>query len=97
MKEKVDSVIARIPGWADAEDLTVEPLAGLTNTNYGVKVGGERFALRVGGDNTALLGINREWERQALLAAAQAGIGPEVVSFFLPEGHLVTRYIEGRH
>jgi thiamine kinase-like enzyme len=97
MNEKVASVIARIPGWAGAGDLTAEPLAGLTNTNYCVKVGGERFVLRVAGDNAALLGINREWERQALLAAAQVGIGPEVVSFLLPEGHLVTRYIEGRH
>jgi thiamine kinase-like enzyme len=97
MNGKVTSVIARIPGWAGAEDLTVEPLAGLTNTNYCVKIGSERFVLRVSGDNTALLGINREWEHQALLAAAQAGVGPEVVSFLLPEGHLVTRYIEGRH
>lgn len=97
MNEKVASVIARIPGWAGAEELNVEPLAGLTNTNYSVEVGGERFVLRVSGDNTALLGINREWERQVLLAAAQAGIGPEVVRFLLPEGHLVTRYIDGHH
>jgi thiamine kinase-like enzyme len=96
VNEKLAGIIARIPGWAGSEELKVEPLAGLTNTNYCVKMGSERFVLRVSGDNTALLGINRQCERQVLLAASQAGIGPDVVCFLLPEGHLVTRYIEGR-
>jgi len=43
------------------------------------------------------IGINRHLEIEALLAASKAGLAPQVVHFILPEGHLVTRYIEGRH
>jgi thiamine kinase-like enzyme len=34
---------------------------------------------------------------QALRAAEGIGVGAEVVAFLLPEGHLVTRWIEGRY
>jgi thiamine kinase-like enzyme len=93
----INEIICRIPNWANAKDLRIEPLEGLTNTNYLVKVAGECFVLRLSGKNAAQLGINRELELEALSAASKAGIGPEVVHFFLPEGHLVTRYIYGRH
>jgi thiamine kinase-like enzyme len=97
MYPKVGKIIDRIPGWKDAQDFQVEPLAGLTNTNYAVTVHGERFVLRVSGSNAARLGVNRELEREILLAASKAGIGPQVAHFLLPEGHLVTRYIDGQH
>ncbi|MBN2386985.1 MAG: phosphotransferase family protein [Anaerolineales bacterium] len=97
MDKKLQHVIARIPGWADASDLHVERIAGLTNANYCVTVGGERFVLRVSGENTAHLGIDRRQERDALQTAATAGLAPQLVAFLLPEGHLVTRWVEGRH
>ena len=78
------------------QDLQVEVLSGgITNQNLKVDVGGEAFVLRVAGKNTALLGIDREAELAATEAAAAAGIGPEVVAFVLPEGWLVTRFVEG--
>lgn len=97
MNQNVNHVIAQIPQWAGAKDLTVEPLGGLTNSNYCVTVDGERFALRVSGGNSPLLGINREVEFEALKIASDAGIGAKVEKFILPEGHLVTRFISGRH
>ena len=54
------------------------------------------FCARVGGNNTTQLGINRLTERDAVLAASTAGIAPEVILFTLPEGHMITRFIEGR-
>jgi len=39
------------------------------------------------------LGIDRTGEAEALRRAEAAGIGPEVVAFLLPEGHLITRYL----
>jgi thiamine kinase-like enzyme len=90
-------ILSQIPNWADAQDLQIERLAGLTNTNYAVTVDGERFVLRVSGPNAARLGIDRELEVQALSAASKAGLAPQVVHVVLPEGHLVTRYINGRH
>jgi thiamine kinase-like enzyme len=95
--EPVQQIIARIPAWQGIVDIQVEPIAGLTNRNYRLTVGGEQFVLRVSGHNTDRLGINRTHELAALRSAAQAGIGPEVVAFLLPEGHLVTRWVEGHH
>jgi thiamine kinase-like enzyme len=43
------------------------------------------------------LGINRSHELAALQAAAVEGLGPEVIAFLLPEGHLVTKWVDGRH
>jgi thiamine kinase-like enzyme len=78
------------------KDVQVEVLGGgITNQNLKVDVEGESFVLRVAGKNTDLLGINREAELAATEAAAAARIGPEVVGFVLPEGWLVTRFIEG--
>ena len=94
---ELSSIIARIPGWSGAQSLQVERISGLTNANYLVTVDGERYVLRVSGKNSARLGINRQHEVAALKAAASMGIGPQVVSFLLPEGHLVTRWIDGRH
>jgi thiamine kinase-like enzyme len=68
---------------------------GITNRNYKVAAGGETYVLRIGGAETEQLGIDRDVERDASLAAAELGIGPDVVAFVEPEGCLVTRFIEG--
>ena len=97
MDKDVESILNRVPGWSPAGDVQVERMAGLTNNNYRLTVDEERFMLRVSGKNTQRLGIDRKHELAALQAAAAAGIGPEVVAFLLPEGHLITRWIDGRH
>jgi len=97
MNEELTAIISRISAWAKADHIQVERIAGLTNTNYCATVDGERFFLRVSGENAVRLGINRRHEAAALKNAASLGLGPEVVAFLLPEGHLVTRWVEGRH
>ena len=97
MQSEVDEIIKQIPAWKDVDKFQVEPLAGLTNTNYLVTVNGDRFVLRVSGQNTLQLGINREYEYEALSAVSKAGIGAQVEYYLLPEGHLVTRFINGHH
>jgi thiamine kinase-like enzyme len=97
MNEELAPIIARIPAWSHAQDIQVERTAGLTNANYRVTVDGERFILRVSRKNTERLGINRQHEVAALETAAALGLGPEVVAFLLPEGYLVTRWVQGRH
>ncbi len=64
----VDEIITQIPDWMDAKSILVEPLEGLTNTNYSVTVNGKRFVLRVSGQNTTKLGINRKHELEMLTA-----------------------------
>ncbi|HEY69074.1 MAG TPA: phosphotransferase family protein [Anaerolineae bacterium] len=90
-------IIQQVPDWEDADDIRVEPLEGLTNTNYAVIVDDERFVLRIGGQNASRLGIDRNQEMVTLKAVSDAGIGAQVVFDKLPEGHLVTRTIQGRH
>src|SRR5262245_16544536 len=76
---------------------TLETLSGgITNKNVKVSLDGEPpYVLRVPGRDTELLGIERQVEHEATLAAAELGVGPDVVRFVEPEGWLVTRYIEG--
>jgi len=93
----LEEAIARVPQWAGAEELKATPLkGGITNFNYRIDVGGEAFVLRVAGADTDLLGINREHEYAANLAAGRLGIAPAVYYFIRPEGYLVTRFVAGR-
>jgi thiamine kinase-like enzyme len=92
----LEEALARVPQWAGASDLKATPLGGgITNFNYRIDVGGESFVLRISGADTQLLGINREHEYAANLAAGRLGIAPEVFYFIRPEGYLVTRFING--
>jgi thiamine kinase-like enzyme len=88
-----EDIAARVwPG----EQVRLEPLGGgITNRNFKVEVGRDAFVLRIGGKDTELLGIDRPAEHAASLAAAEAGVGPEVVAFIEPEGYLVTRFLDG--
>jgi len=91
----IEQIVQRVWPGADAR---VEVLGGgITNRNFRVDVGGESFVLRIGGKDTELLGIDRAAEYGASLAAAQVGVGPEVVAFLEPEGYLVTRFVEGEN
>jgi thiamine kinase-like enzyme len=93
----LEQVVARVPRWDGAGDLKTSILAGgITNQNFLIETGGQAYVLRIAGANTELLGINRQYEYAANLAAARLGIGPEVVYFIEPEGYLVTRFITGR-
>jgi thiamine kinase-like enzyme len=89
----VEEMVERVwPGGATA----IEVLGGgITNRNFKVAAGGGVYVLRIGGNDTELLGIDRRAEYEASLAAAAVGVGPEVVAFIEPEGYLVTRFIEG--
>jgi thiamine kinase-like enzyme len=87
----------RVPEIA-GRDLTLTALSGgITNRNFRVDAGGtdQRWVIRLAGNDTHLLGISREVEHAATVAAAGVGVGPEVTAFIRPEGYLVTRFIEG--
>lgn len=92
--DKLDDVIQRL--WGDAPH-TIDVLGGGI-TNHNVKVtfeDGSQYVVRIVGENTGLLGIDRMVEYEASLAAAAVGVGPQVFAFVEPEGFLVTRFIDG--
>jgi len=89
--------MGRVPELA-GRDLRLTALTGgITNRNFLVTIPGEtdRYVIRLAGNDTFLLGISREVEHAATVAAAGVGVGPEVTAFIRPEGYLVTRFIEG--
>jgi len=99
--ELADSLIGalqRVPETAGRQLSLTGLSGGITNRNFLVAPadGGDRYVIRLGGNDTHLLGISRDVEHAATVAAAGVGVGPEVVAFIRPEGYLVTRFIGGQ-
>jgi thiamine kinase-like enzyme len=97
LRDQLVAAMQRVPELAGL-DLTLTALSGgITNRNFLVTATGEadRYVIRLAGNDTHLLGISREVEHAATVAAAGVGVGPEVTAFIRPEGYLVTRFIEG--
>ena len=97
LRDQLVQAMQRVPELAGVE-LTLRPLSGgITNRNFLVELAGrrDRYVIRLAGNDTHLLGISREVEHAATVAAAGVGVGPEVTAFIRPEGYLVTRFIEG--
>ena len=71
-----------------------EPLpGGMTNLNFVVRDGGERFVVRIG-DDIPVHQVMRFNERAASLAGHAAGLSPEVIH--AEAGALVMRFVDGR-
>jgi thiamine kinase-like enzyme len=97
LRDELVRAMQRVPELA-GRDLTLRALSGgITNRNFLVEADGtaERWVIRLAGNDTHLLGISREVEHAATVAAAGVGVGPEVTAFIRPEGYLVTRFIVG--
>jgi thiamine kinase-like enzyme len=94
MVDFINDVVERMrPG----QSATVEPLpGGITNANFKVDLGDERVVVRVPGNNTEILGIDRATEVAANRVAAFIGVAPEVVAVDEETGCIVTRFLEGR-
>lgn len=87
--------MARIPAW-QGHSIRVAPLTGgLTNMNYRVEVAGTPFVVRVPGEKTELLSINREHEYHNTLAAARAGVGAKIVQYVPELSVMVLEFIHG--
>jgi thiamine kinase-like enzyme len=97
LHDELVAAMQRVPEVAGRE-LTLRPLSGgITNRNFLVEAAGSktRWVIRLAGNDTHLLGISREIEHAATVAAAGVGVGPEVTAFIRPEGYLVTQFIVG--
>lgn len=92
----LDEAIARVPFLANTAGLKVTSLSGgITNLNYKIEAGDLACVLRITGEGSEMLGIRRDVEYAANLAAGKLGVAPEVLYFIQPEGYLVTRFIHG--
>lgn len=95
MSLTIEQVVELIPEWRSRPTRTQKLTGGLTNTNYRVEVDGQPYFVRVPGASTELLAIDRENEVHNSIAAAEAGVAPQVIQH-LPEHHvMVLEYIDG--
>jgi thiamine kinase-like enzyme len=94
MTEAVDQIVARL--WPDRPARIEALLGGITNANYFVDLGDEQVVLRLSGEHTNLLGIDRRHETAANNLASSIGVAPEVLLFLEYENVLVTRFLPGR-
>ncbi len=97
LRDELIRALARVPELAGRDVRFTALSGGITNRNYLIEAEGRtsRYVVRLAGNDTHLLGISREVEHAATVAAAGVGVGPEVIAFIRPEGYLVTRFIEG--
>jgi len=90
-------ILQRIPQFANAKNPEIKELTGgITNKNYKITVDGEAFVLRLGGNETKYLGIDRQVEYDCSRLAAQIGVAPEPIAFLAPEGYILARFISGK-
>ncbi|MBI2764270.1 MAG: phosphotransferase [Chloroflexi bacterium] len=97
LRDQLTHAMQRVPELARRRLEFTALSGGITNRNFLVESPGmrDRYVIRMAGNDTHLLGISREVEHAATVAAAGVGVGPEVVAFVRPEGYLVTRFIVG--
>jgi len=92
---RAEEAIAHVSLW-HGENVRVSPLSGgLTNENYLVETGGARYVVRVPGQSTELLSIDRDNEVHNTRAAATTGIGPKVLEVIPELDVMVLEFIEG--
>ena len=92
---RAEDAAARISLWR-GKDVKVTSLSGgLTNENYLVEAGGERYVMRIPGASTELLSIDRVNEVHNARAAASTGIGPAVLEHVPQADVMVLEFISG--
>jgi len=92
----IEQVVKEIDDWK-GKDVSIHALSGgLTNTNFKVEVEGKPYFVRVPGESTELLAIDRSNEYHNSKAAFAAGAGPKVL-YHLPEhSGMVLEFLSGR-
>lgn len=95
---EIEPYLRKVPGWSDVP-FTITPIEiGITNRNYRVQIGddpAETYVVRIPGERTEVLGINRDHEREAAERAAGLGIAPPVFGPLPGHTTLITRFVAG--
>jgi thiamine kinase-like enzyme len=79
-------------------NVQIRPLSGgITNRNFVATTDAGEYVIRIPGERTELLGIDRAHEAEAAQRAAELGIGPAVLGMLEGVGTLVTELVSGHH
>ena len=92
---RVDEAVAAVSLWRGRK-VSVSPLSGgLTNENYLVQDGEDRYVMRIPGRATELLSIDRANEVHNTMAAAATRVGPLVLEHVKGLDVMVLEFIDG--
>src|SRR5881396_2982195 len=93
--KRAEEAAKRVSLWK-GRPVVISPLSGgLTNENYLVESEGNRYVMRLPGQSTELLSIDRENEVYNTKAAATTGIGPKVLEHVPGIEVMVLEFIAG--
>ena len=95
MTISIDQVLHRIPAWSGRSPVVAPLVGGLTNRIYRVDVDGVAYVVRIPGDGTEWLAIDRANELHNTRSAAAAGVSPRVVHQLPDVNVLVLEFIHG--
>jgi thiamine kinase-like enzyme len=93
---RVDEAVALVSLWKGHTPKVSQLSGGLTNENYLVEVDGQKYVMRLPGQSTELLAIDRANEVFNTKAAATTGIGPGVLEHIPGLDALVLEFIPGK-
>ena len=91
----IEEVLPRVEAWRGREVTASELSGGLTNTNYVVDAGGDRYVVRIPGASTELLAVDRANERFNAAAAATTGVSPRIVEVLEDLDVMVIAFVNG--
>jgi thiamine kinase-like enzyme len=92
----IEKIAAKVDDWKD-KDVAIHQLSGgLTNTNYKILVDGKPYFVRVPGESTDLLAIDRDNEYHNTQAAANAGVAPQVLNYFPEHNVMILEFLDGK-
>ena len=92
----IEEVTRKIPEWSGS-DIAITPLSGgLTNSNFKVEVNGVPYFVRVPGESTELLAIDRNNEYHNTKAASEAGVAPKIFHHLPEYNVMVIEFLNGK-
>ena len=95
LNPRAERAAAGVALWK-GRSLEISPLSGgLTNENYLVAVDGQKYVMRLPGQSTELLAIDRANEVYNTMAAASTGIGPKVLEHVRDGDVMILEFIPG--
>lgn len=92
----IEEAVSKIEDWKN-KNISIQPLSGgLTNINFKVEVDDTPYFVRVPGESTDLLAIDRNNEYHNTKAAGEAGVAPKIVHHLPEYNVMVIEFLVGK-
>lgn len=95
-RERARAVAAEVVGNGDVDpdSIPLEPLAGMTNRNYKVSIGGKNYVVRIPGEGTEEY-VDRKADFQAATLTSRIGTNAPLIHYDVEAGIQITQYLDG--